>query len=107
RELAASNRRVRCIQRIGRRGLSTAVIEGMLATSAPYLAVIDGDLQHDERLLPNMLGTLKQENLDIVVASRYLAGGGTGQWDSNRVAMSTFPPRRARTVIREPLSDPM
>jgi dolichol-phosphate mannosyltransferase len=107
RELAASNRRVRCIQRIGRRGLSTAVIEGMLATSAPYLAVIDGDLQHDERLLPNMLGTLKQENLDIVVASRYLAGGGTGQWDSNRVAMSTFATRLARTVIREPLSDPM
>ena len=52
RKLAASNRRVRCVQRIGRRGLSTAVIEGMLARSAPYLAVMDGDLQHDERLVP-------------------------------------------------------
>jgi dolichol-phosphate mannosyltransferase len=107
RELAAGNRRVRCIQRIGRRGLSTAVIEGMLATSAPYLAVIDGDLQHDERLLPEMLNALKQENLDVVVASRYLTGGGTGQWDSSRVAMSTFATRLARVVIREPLSDPM
>jgi dolichol-phosphate mannosyltransferase len=107
RELAAANRRVRCIQRIGRRGLSTAVIEGMLATSARYLAVIDGDLQHDERLLPEMLNTLKQENLDVVVASRYLTGGGTGQWDSSRLAMSTFATRLARAVIREPLSDPM
>ncbi|MBV8747439.1 MAG: glycosyltransferase family 2 protein [Xanthobacteraceae bacterium] len=107
RELAASNRRVRCIQRIGRRGLSTAVIEGMLATSAPYLAVIDGDLQHDERLLPGMLDTLKKEKLDVVVASRYLMEGGLGQWDASRVAMSTFATRLARVVIREPLSDPM
>jgi dolichol-phosphate mannosyltransferase len=107
RELAAANRRVRCIQRIGRRGLSTAVIEGMLASSAPYLAVIDGDLQHDEGLLPQMLSTLKGENLDLVVGSRYVAGGGIGQWDSNRAAMSTFATRLARLVIRQPLSDPM
>jgi dolichol-phosphate mannosyltransferase len=107
RKLAASNRRVRCIQRIGRRGLSTAVIEGMLATSAPYLAVIDGDLQHDERLLPHMLTALKSENLDLVVGSRYVQGGGIGQWDRNRAAMSTIATRLARLVIHEPLSDPM
>ena len=54
REMAQADRRVRCIQRIGRRGLSTACIEGMLASSAPIVAVIDADLQHDERLLPKM-----------------------------------------------------
>ena len=59
RALAAENARIRCLQRIGRRGLSTAVIEGMLASSAPYLAVIDADLQHDETLLPQMLAALK------------------------------------------------
>src|SRR5947209_3288920 len=48
REIARQDPRIRCIQRIGRRGLSSACIEGMLATSAPYLAVIDGDCQHDE-----------------------------------------------------------
>jgi dolichol-phosphate mannosyltransferase len=107
RRLAASDRRVRCIQRIGRRGLSTAVVEGMLASSAPYLAVIDGDLQHDERLLPEMLKALKSENLDLVVGSRYTAGGGIGEWDANRAAMSSLATRLARLVVRQPLSDPM
>ncbi len=82
RTIARRDTRVRCLQRIGRRGLSTAVIEGMLASSAPYLAVIDADLQHDETLLPQMLATLKAEALDVVVGSRYLAGGGVGDWDN-------------------------
>src|SRR5262245_5153162 len=107
RKLAATNRRVRCIQRIGRRGLATAVIEGMLASSAPYLAVIDGDLQHDERLLPEMLKALKSENLDLVVGSRYAEGGGIGEWDAGRAAMSSLATRLARLVVRQPLSDPM
>src|SRR5262249_13216871 len=88
RDIASGDRGVGCIQRIGRRGLATAVIEGMLATSAPYLAVIDGDLQHDERLLPDMLKALKAEKLDIVIGSRYVSGGGIGSWDRGRAAMS-------------------
>src|SRR5882724_10293728 len=52
REIAQSDPHIRSIQRIGRRGLSTAVIEGMLSTSGPYVAVMDCDLQHDERILP-------------------------------------------------------
>jgi dolichol-phosphate mannosyltransferase len=107
REIAIANPRVRCIQRIGRRGLATAVIEGMLATSAPYLAVIDGDLQHDERLLPEMLKTLKCEKLDLVIGSRYVGGGGVGAWDRTRAAMSSLATRLARLVVREPPSDPM
>jgi dolichol-phosphate mannosyltransferase len=75
REHAAADSRVRCLQRIGRRGLSSACVEGMLATAAPYLAVIDADLQHDERLLPQMLDTLKQGDTDIVIGSRYAPGG--------------------------------
>src|SRR3954462_12113857 len=68
RHLAQTDRRIRCVHRIGRRGLSTAVVEGMLATSAPYLAVIDADMQHDETLLPRMLAMLKAEALDVVIA---------------------------------------
>ncbi|MBI0415485.1 MAG: glycosyltransferase, partial [Nitrosospira sp.] len=58
RALAQKDRRIRVIHRVGRRGLSTACIEGMLASSAPYLAIMDGDLQHDEKLLPQMYHTL-------------------------------------------------
>ena len=107
RELAQTDPRVRCIQRIGRRGLSTAVIEGMLASSAPYLAVIDADLQHDEKLLPRMLATLKLDGLDIVVGSRYVAGGAIGDWDKGRAVMSSIATRLARLVVAAEIADPM
>lgn len=107
REIAAVKRNVRGLRRIGRRGLSTAVIEGMLASAAPYLAVIDGDLQHDETLLPAMLERIKGEKLDVVVASRYTQGGGMGSWDETRQAMSGFATRLAHLVVDKNLTDPM
>ena len=79
RERAQQDPRVRCIHRIGRRGLASACIEGMLASSAPYLAVIDADLQHDETLLPRCSNAAQRGDADIVVASRYMEGGSTGE----------------------------
>ena len=67
REIAKRDVRVRCIQRIGRRGLSGAFIEGALATAAPIVAVLDGDMQHDEKLLPAMLQMLRSRDLEVVV----------------------------------------
>ena len=107
RRVAGRDPRVRCLHRIGRRGLSSAVVEGMLASSAPYLAVMDADLQHDERLLPQMLALMKIENLDVVVGSRHVTGGGMGTWDRRRVAISDFATRLARLVVSGDLSDPM
>jgi dolichol-phosphate mannosyltransferase len=83
--LASQDRRVRCIQRIGRRGLASACVEGILASSAPYVAVMDADLQHDERLLPRMLDILKSESIvDAVVGSRYVEQGSIGTWNRRR-----------------------
>ena len=107
RELARRDPRVRCLRRLGRRGLASAVIEGMLASSAPYLAVIDADLQHDERLLPQMLETLRTQRLDIVIGSRHVAGGGLGGWDKRRAAISGIATRLARLVVPAGLADPM
>lgn len=107
RELAAKRSNVRCVQRIGRRGLSTAVIEGVLATTAPYIAVMDGDLQHDETLLPAMLKRIKADGLDVVVASRYTGSGSTGGWDESRQAMSEFATKLAHFVVDPNLTDPM
>src|SRR6266403_559656 len=70
RNLAAQDSRVRCLRRIGRRGLSGACIEGILASSAPCAAVIDADLQHDETQLPKMLALLQDGEADLVVGSR-------------------------------------
>lgn len=108
RALARTDRRVRVLQRIGRRGLSSACIEGMCATAAPLVAVIDGDLQHDEALLPQMVAALRADAaLDLVIGSRFVAGGGTGAWDRDRVAKSAFATRLARAVLKAELHDPM
>jgi dolichol-phosphate mannosyltransferase len=108
REIARIDRRVRVIQRIGRRGLATACIEGMCATAAPAVAVIDGDLQHDETILPGMLAALRADPaLDIVVGSRFVAGGGTGDWDRDRVAKSALATRLSQRVLNVGLTDPM
>ena len=89
RTLAQRDARVRCLQRIGRRGLSTACIEGVLASASPYVAVMDGDLQHDERLLPKMLDMLRRNGVDLVIGSRYVAGGTIGEGFSNRRAYAS------------------
>lgn len=108
REIARIDQRVRVIQRIGRRGLSSACIEGMCATSAPIVAVIDGDLQHDETILPAMLDALHGDaDLDLAIGSRFAEGGGTGEWDRDRVAKSAFATRLSRRILKAELSDPM
>ncbi|WP_448660113.1 glycosyltransferase family 2 protein [Sphingomonas sp. CJ99] len=108
RDLARRDSRVRVIQRIGRRGLSTACIEGMCATAAPIVAVMDGDLQHDETLLPRMFEMLfDNPGIDLVIGSRFVDGGGTGEWDRDRVAKSALATRLSRRVLKADLSDPM
>jgi dolichol-phosphate mannosyltransferase len=98
---------VRVLQRIGRRGLASACIEGMLATSAPYLAVMDGDLQHDESVLPRMWEMLRSEQYDLVIGSRHVAGGSMGEFSSSRVALSNLGLTVSRLVSKHDLSDPM
>src|SRR5262245_11179497 len=106
--LASLDRRVRCIQRIGRRGLASACIEGILASSASYAAVMDADLQHDEQLLPHMFKTLKTDpTVDAVVGSRYVEHGSIGAWSRHRKWLSSAAIRIARSVLRVPIADPM
>ncbi len=108
REIGAEDSRVRCIRRIGRRGLSSAVIEGILASAGEVVAVMDGDLQHDETILPAMLERLRGSDCDIVVGSRHVAGGSAegldGAWRS-RLSQSGI--RLAQSFMKMPLSDPM
>lgn len=107
REISRSDGRVRLLHRIGRRGLASAVVEGILATSSPIVAVMDCDLQHDETLLPKMLAQLRAGDCDVVVASRYMEAGSTGAWAKDRVLVSRVATRLADFVLRTPLTDPM
>jgi dolichol-phosphate mannosyltransferase len=107
RELAQQDSRVRCVRRIGRRGLSGACIEGILASSAPYAAVMDADLQHDETQLPKMLSLLQGGQADLVVGSRYVEGGSADSFDKQRAGFSAFATSIARRVLGVAIADPM
>lgn len=106
RSVAALDPRIRLIHRIGRRGLASAFIEGAQASLAPAIAAIDGDMQHDETLLPKMLAALN-EGAELAIGSRYIAGGGIGDWDATRAGLSTLATRISQLVLRVKLSDPM
>jgi len=107
RAIAQTDPRVRCLQRIGRRGLSSACIEGMLATSAPTIAVMDADLQHDESILPKMLAEIEQGGADLALGTRYGTGGSTGDWDESRKTMSRLATAASRLILKPFVSDPM
>ena len=107
RELARQDSRVRCIKRVGRRGLSGACIEGMLASSAPYAAVLDADLQHDETQLRKMLTLLEGGEADLVVGSRYVEGGSADSFNKQRAGASQLATEVARRVLRVEIADPM
>src|SRR6185437_16632636 len=107
RFLARHDRRVRLLSRVGRRGLASAFVEGAQASTAPYVAVIDADLQHDEALLPQMLAVLEGDPVDIVVGSRYVEDGSAGAWDAGRARISALATRLGRRVLRIPVNDPM
>ena len=107
RQIGRGDHRVRVIQRIGRRGLASACIEGILATCAPFVAIIDGDLQHDETLIPRMLARLQSDNLDLVIGSRNVEGGSMGRFAASRVRLSNLGRLISRRVISCELQDPM
>ena len=107
RGLAAQDARVRCIRRIGRRGLSGACIEGILASSAPFVAVMDADLQHDETQLPKMLALLQDGQTELAVGSRYVEGGSADSFNKQRAGASALATEISKRLLRVSVSDPM
>jgi dolichol-phosphate mannosyltransferase len=107
KRVGATDARVRCIRRIGRRGLAGACLEGMLASQARFVAIIDADLQHDETRLPDMLKILRRGDSDLVVGTRYAAGGSVETLSSRRLQVSKLATRTAHLALGVELSDPM
>lgn len=107
RGISQTDPRVRVLHRIGRRGLSTACIEGALASSSEFVAVMDADLQHDETVLPQMLAAVRSGSADIAVGTRYAKGGSIGEWNQSRAQMSALATWLSHKVTGVNLSDPM
>ena len=105
--IAQTDRRVRMVRRIGRRGLSSAVVEGALASTTPIIAVIDADLQHDERILPDLYRAIADDGNELAIGTRYAGNGSTGEWDDQRLRISRFATALASPIMKTRLSDPM
>lgn len=107
RRLGELDARVRCIRRLGRRGLSGASIEGMLAASANVVATMDGDLQHDERLLPAMFQEIVK-GADVVVASRFaMQASAAGGLSQQRLRGSAYATKLAQRLLGIEVTDPL
>ncbi len=108
RAISLRDPRIRVIQRIGRRGLASAAIEGMLSTAAPVVAVMDADHQHDPKLLPQMLAAIQSGEYDLSYASRFCEGASIEAWNRpDRAKASGVANAIARKVTGVDLSDPM
>ena len=106
--VAQKDGRVQCLRRVGRRGLAGAVLEGALASAAPFVAVIDADLQHDETLLPRMLQVLRDDEADMVVASRFIDPEGLSQGlSATRQKGSRLATWMGKQVLKNEVSDPV
>ncbi|HEX4370273.1 MAG TPA: glycosyltransferase family 2 protein [Rhizomicrobium sp.] len=107
KDIAGDDSRVRCLRRVGRRGLAGACIEGILSSSAPFVAVMDADLQHDEKVMPLMLKRLRDGSVDLVAGTRYTEGGSAGNFSQRRGAISRAATRLTHRLVGTNLSDPM
>ncbi|MFH0754503.1 MAG: polyprenol monophosphomannose synthase [Candidatus Omnitrophota bacterium] len=107
RERASGDPRVRLLHRVGRRGLASACIEGVLAASSDNLVIMDADRQHDEALLPKMLALLQGQGLDVVIGSRYVLGGSVGVLAPSRILLSKIGAVVTRIFSGIPVHDPL
>ncbi|MDP9421417.1 MAG: glycosyltransferase family 2 protein [Pseudomonadota bacterium] len=106
-QIAQDDRRIRMIRRIGRRGLASAVVEGALASTTPIVAVIDADLQHDEKILPDLYRAIAENGNELAIGTRYAGNGSTGEWAEDRLKISRFATALASPVMKTRMSDPM
>jgi dolichol-phosphate mannosyltransferase len=107
-ELAAKRPNVRLLERIGRHGLASACIEGLCSSLAPYLVVMDADLQHDPAILPKMLNALRDGPYNLAIGSRYVEGGGIGDWSKRRRRFSRVATLASKIVTHQAeITDPM
>lgn len=107
KQMAAGNPRIRCLRRVGRRGLAGACIDGILSSSARYVAVMDGDLQHDEAILIRMLNRLEDDEADVVIGTRYSQGGSSLGLAGHRSTISRAATMLTQRLLRVSISDPM
>lgn len=105
-EIGQRNPRVRVLRRTSNRGLGPSVVDGFSSATGEFVACIDADLQHDPKVLPRMLKELS-DGSSLVVATRYMPGGGTANWSAIRRLGSRGCTKLAQWMLGVELRDPM
>ncbi len=101
--MAAANDRVRVRHRTAKEGLGRAYLDGFgvaLAGGAEVVVQMDADWSHDPGALPSLVGPVLDGRADLVIGSRYTAGGGTANWGLVRRIISRSGSLFARTLLR-------
>ncbi len=106
-DLREKNPRLKVIRRLDGKGLSSAVLTGMGAAEGEVFVVMDSDLQHDEKILPEMIRSFYERDVDLCLGTRYAQGGSTGKWSIVRIGISRFANFLAKRFLGLPVSDPM
>ena len=105
-DLARTNPRLKVLRRKNDRGLTRSVIDGFRMASGDIVACIDADLQHDPVILPQMLAPI-MEGADLVIGSRYVPGGSTGDWKLVRSLGSWGATKLAQWMLGVTIHDPL
>jgi dolichol-phosphate mannosyltransferase len=79
-ETLAKDQPVKVVKRIDKRGLGSAIIDGIAAARSPIVCVMDADLSHPPEVIPEMYKIIKNGQAQLVVGSRRVSGGGTSEW---------------------------
>ena len=108
RAMAKTDRRIRIMQRVGRRGLSSAVMDGIMSAAGEICVIMDGDGQHDPAALPDIVAPIILRDVDVVAASRFIGGGDAGGLSSQaRKTASLKTIRLINKMFHLSLTDPL
>lgn len=100
--LAAADERIRVLHRAGKQGLGPAYVAGLrraLADGAERIVQMDADFSHDPADVPRLIAATGADGADLALGSRYVEGGGVGDWGRARKAISRWGSIYARTWL--------
>jgi len=95
------------IHRTAKKGLSSAILNGIQQAKGDTIVVMDSDFSHPPQIIPRMVDALKKYRCDIVVASRYVKGGKISNWSLKRKFLSKIATSIAKKGLGVQAADPM
>ncbi len=97
------------IRRINIKGLSTAILDGIIFSLKSYTIIMDADLQHPPQYINDMIKKAEETDADVIIASRYIKGGGIEGWTKTRILISKGATLIAKLLLpsTRSITDPM